>query len=90
MRSTSTNANLRISLEFGTSSSRQALRESSIWLFDWQTQKYLRVRSSIQVANATFTVPGNYVSPAGEVRMLIDVGSEVLALTDMRMDAQLK
>jgi hypothetical protein len=90
VRSTSTNANLRISLEFGTSSSRQALRESSIWLFDWQTQKYLRVRSSIQVANATFTVPGNYVSPAGEVRMLIDVGSEVLALTDMRMDAQLK
>lgn len=90
VRSTSTNANLRISLEFSNSSSRQVLRESSIWIYDWQTQKYLRVRSSIQVANSTFTVPGNYVSPTGEVRMLIDIGSEVLSLTDMRMDAQLK
>ena len=84
------NADLRVSLEFSNSSSRQSLRDSSVWLYDWQMQKYLRVRSSMQPANSTFTVSGNYVSSSGEVRMLLDVASEVLLLTDMRVSGQLK
>lgn len=90
VRSSTNNADLRVSLEFSNSSSRQSLRDSSVWLYDWQMQKYLRVRSSMQPANSTFTVSGNYVSSSGEVRMLLDVASEVLLLTDMRVSGQLK
>jgi hypothetical protein len=90
IRTTTNSASVQMSFEFGSNSSRLSLRESSVWLFDWQLQKYARVRQSINVNTPTFNAPGNYVSPLGEMRMLIDVGAEVLALNDMRVSVTLQ
>ncbi len=64
----------------GSGSFASALAEATISLYDWRAGKYVKVVNAADDIAAQNVAAGPYVSPAGQILVRIDSGSESITL----------
>jgi hypothetical protein len=61
---------------------------SSIWLYDWKTLQFTQIPAGISISNEETETSGAYLSPAGELRMRVNVREGPLTLTNVQAKVQ--
>jgi hypothetical protein len=67
-----------------SSTSAAALRNSSVSIFDWGTQQFTRVITSMAVAPPNLSLSGAFLSPAGELRVRVSVRDDDILMTNVQ------
>ena len=75
-----------ISLTLGTAfegTSNTALQNAVLYAFDWREQKYVALTETLRELADTDRFGGAYLSPAGSIRLRIDVNGDAVTLSDL-------
>jgi hypothetical protein len=81
MRTTTPTSTVSLNMGFDqAASSLSGLRETSIWLYNWQMQEYEKVIEHADEMSESDEHTGPYLSPSGELRIKIDSPTESLTL----------
>lgn len=74
-------------LEFPSTIRGLNLRDISLWMFNWKTKQYDRVRASLNSRVETIEANGAYFSPIGEVRLMLqNASNDAITMGDLRVD----
>ena len=76
-----------LSVATDSNSSASALQASSISLFDWSALKFTEVITSMAVSPLAVNVQGAYMSPAGDMRVRLNVRNDDVILTNLQAAA---
>ena len=75
-----------ISLTLGTTfadTPNAALQDAALYAFDWREQKYVLLAESLRGLSGTDVFGGAYLSPAGSIRLRVDVNGDTITLSDL-------
>jgi hypothetical protein len=80
-----------VTIKLGTSvnTSFPALQSSSLWMYDWEALRFTQVITSFTGSDVSAQVVGAYLSPAGELRVRLDVREEQITLTNIQADVRI-
>jgi len=82
MRTTSTMSQIALNIQLNdASTSLNALRQTSIWLFNWQTRTFDQVVADASQTTTQNTHTGPYLSPSGQIVMKFVCNADSLTLS---------
>lgn len=77
-----------LNVEANPNTPMPTLLGSSIWLYDWKTLQFTQIPAGISISNEETETSGAYLSPAGELRMRVNVREGPLTLTNIQAKVQ--
>ena len=77
-----------LNVEANPNTPMPTLLGSSIWLYDWKTLQFTQVPAGISISNEETETSGAYLSPAGELRMRVNVREGPMTLTNIQAKVQ--
>jgi hypothetical protein len=81
--------NVSLNVEANPNTPMQAVLNSSVWLYDWKTLQFTQVPSGLSISDAETETTGTYLSPAGELRVRVDVREEPITLVNIQAEVQM-
>ena len=78
VRLSSSQARVNVRFEFGSATPRTALRNSTVFFYDWSKREFVKARALVGATIDEVSASGAIVSPTGEVRMMFSTPSEVV------------
>jgi hypothetical protein len=78
------NVDVSLEIDANTNSSVAALHGTSFSLYDWSTQSFTSVITSVVSSQTQIEVSGSFLSPSGEMRVRADVTQDEFNLTNIQ------
>jgi len=69
---------------FGDGTRLSDLRDTSLWLYEWEAARYIQVVGGAMSDDAQVSATGAFVSPAGEVRVRVDNPSRQVTVSNLQ------
>ena len=77
-----------LSIAASANTSMPAVLSSGVWLYDWKALQYTRVPAGISLSEESSVLSGNYLSPAGELRIRVNVREAPITLVNIQAKIQ--